>query len=1025
MENRLSKIGRQAMYACLLFGACGVTTSCKDEYLLDDEKPSWLYSSIYKNLQDRGEFSQYLRLLADPDVNTNASSDNNRGLVEVLSKTGSKTVFVANDAAWDEFFKKNATLPESDPWHTATSYENLSASQKKLLIHTSMLNNAIVMENLASSEGDIIRGEYMRRNTDVATTDSITFVDMNSLPVNYNQSPETKDYWARFRGTFADGRPTDHKGIYLVCDSTPSMMVHFTGEHLTKHNISDEDFAIFMGRNRVTSDVHIYDALLQEKDGVCENGYVNVTEKVLTPLPNMAEVIRTNGETNIFSHILDRWSAPFYNRGITEAYKSIMEARGIEWTDSIFTKRYFSDMSWGHKVLHNDPKGEDFSKNDETNDQVYLKFDPGWNGYYGESRNGPEVDMAAMFVPNDDTMWEYFVDEKGGGKDLIETYYQKKGTDQEITYVKPTTYDELYHQIDQIPLSTLRSLLDMTMFNSFTSTVPSKMPDQRNDAMEQIFTPDDVNNIVKTKLANNGVVYIMSKVYGPADFTSVTAPAKISLTNQVMQWAIYNGSTKGADYMGLNYYAYLKAMQSRFAFFLPSDEAMLYYYDTSSFKSLKPRVISMFYGTKVPGTNTLEIPICYNTYEYDNKTGTIGKKWTSEKMVYQDVVNRLKDILESHTIVLDGIKDIDSDIDEYYVTKNGSGVKVTRGLDKYGNPVVIKVQGGYQLENEANGITGSIDEAGNKGAHPEVRGMQYNNVVGNPYYKDNGTTYVLDSPIISPSRSVYHILTDNGNPDYDPNYSEFYKLCNVAEYENIIHACGLVDDHHTASEQNIEIKKFRIFTSDNGPDYNVQFFNNYRYTIFVPTNDAINNAISNGLPTWEDISADYESLKVDLGDGNEEYVLTTADSLRLQAKITYLTNFIRYHFADNSVFVDKSEINDREMVTASFDNDKGLFCKIKINRHSGVLSVSDTNGGSWISIKDTDQHNVMARDITCSSSPTNKSTMNKITIDGSSFAVIHQIGNVLNHTAPVNGRLDNAWKTPAAARKYLKEFAIH
>ena len=50
--------------------------------------------------------------------------------------------------------------------------------------------------------------------------------------------------------------------------------------------------------------------------------------------------------------------------------------------------------------------------------------------------------------------------------------------------------------------------------------------------------------------------------------------------------------------------------------------------------------------------------------------------------------------------------------------------------------------------------------------------------------------------------------------------------------------------------------------------------------------------------------------------------------------------------------------------------------------------------------------------------------LNRITIDGSSFAVIHQIDGVLNHTTLSNGRYEVNWNTPAAAKMYLKRFAI-
>ena len=751
-------MSRKASYVLLLLAACGMTSSCKDEYTLDDEKPSWLQTSIYEGLEKSGNYSYYLRLLADKDVNpTNA-----RPLTEVLSRTGSKTVFVADDDAWKAFFEQNAKLPESDPWHTATSYENLSVSQKKLLIHTSMLNNAIVMENLSSSSSDISsRGDFMRRYTDVETTDTITYIDGNSLPVNYNVGNAEGDYWWRFR------TENGGNGLYLVNDSTPSMMIHFTSEHMTKNNVTNDDFAKFMGRERNTSDVHIYDALLLEKDGVAENGYINKTEKVIKPLPNMAEMIRTNGKTNIFSHMLDRWSAPFFNYNVTEAYKNVMAARGITWTDSIFTKRYFSDLSFRHQALNTDPNGEKFR--DAASTDVTLKFDPSWNTYAfddshwsSNSTTAPQYDMAAIFVPDDDTMWKYFT-EGGGGWQLIRTYYLKEGTENEIPYERPTTVDELYRQIDQIPISTLRSLINVVMFNSFTGSVPSKMTSLRDDANEQIFYPEDIDHVTSTLLASNGMIYVTDKVYGPADYTSVAAPAYISNTNLVMRWAIYNGSTSATDYMGLNYYAYLKAMQSRFAFFLPSDEGMKYYFDPVSFKSQKSRMLQLYYKSG-------SFPISYKMYSYAPLTGELAQEYNLEKMSNTEITNRLKDVLESHTIVLDGVDEINSGVDEWYLAKNGSPVKVKREGGR-----VVSAQGGFQIENEEEGIEGTISDA-NRNAYTEMHGVQ-NNIVTDEQDMSNGTTYILDSPLVPSGRSVYSIFTNDGNLEDTYEYNQSLRTC--------------------------------------------------------------------------------------------------------------------------------------------------------------------------------------------------------------------------------------------------------
>ncbi len=990
MRNRFSKVSQGKSWILILLAISGMTSSCKDEYLLDDEKPAWLDVSIYENLKRKGTFSNYLRLLADPDVNTAEDADNSRNLVDILSKTGSKTVFVADDNAWENFFRENALLPANDPWHYATSYENLSESQKKLLINTSMLPNSIVMENLSTDPESNTRGKNIRRQTDVANTDTITYISGDDLPVSYNAGGQEVDYWSRFR-TEKGG-----KGIYIVNDGSQSMMIHFTNEYLKKQNITDKDFEKFLGCTRTTSDVHVYNHKLISKDSVCENGYVNTTEGVLKPLPNMAEIIRTNGKTNIFSHMLERWSAPFYNGAVTEAYKKVMAAKGINWTDSIFSKRYFSEWSNGGKPLNTDPTGNDFS--DGESKQVSLKFDPGWNTYFPELSSA-EQEMGAMFVPTDEALWEYFLNDDSG-KGLVNTY--AKGYS-----ITPGNYTSLYQAIDQIPLSTLRALLNVIMFPRFSQSVPSKMLLLRNDVQEQIFEPEDRDkHLVGSMLASNGIVYITDKVYAPGDFTSVAAPAFISKDKLIVKWAIYNGSDNSvADKMGVHYYAYLRAMQSKFVFLMPNDNAMNYLYYPASFLSKRPRVVQMFMKDK-----KADVEVGAKILKYTPATGEIGGEYDTsyEKITDSDVIELLKDLLESHTIVLEGIDNIDDDIDEYYLAKNGAPIRVTRENGK-----VVRVQGGFQLENEQKGLQES---------HP---GIKWNNVT-EPRDMKNGTTYILDSPIVNASRSVFNIFSNNKENDSEATDSEeygaFYDLCFIDN--NIVQACGLVPSS-TKQEQLAQLlKKYQIFDNEGGkaPDYNVQFFNNYRYTIFVPTREALEQAIANGLPTPDQITEDYENCCVDI-DAPYLGLKTRQDSLRIQAKITYLQNFIRNHFVDNSVFVDQSRIPETEYVTACFDNKLELFNKVLIQRNAGTLQVRESENGQWLTVSG--KYNIMARDVNTSFSPNKAENLSGLKIEGSSFAVIHQIPGTLNHTSlDENGQHAINWEDESSCRAYLKRFAI-
>ena len=53
MTNRLSKWSRRSSQVVCLLAACGLMYACKDEFTLDDEKPSWLNSSIYAVISKR------------------------------------------------------------------------------------------------------------------------------------------------------------------------------------------------------------------------------------------------------------------------------------------------------------------------------------------------------------------------------------------------------------------------------------------------------------------------------------------------------------------------------------------------------------------------------------------------------------------------------------------------------------------------------------------------------------------------------------------------------------------------------------------------------------------------------------------------------------------------------------------------------------------------------------------------------------------------------------------------------------
>jgi hypothetical protein len=950
-------------------------------------------NSILSKLSEKGNFNYFIRLVKFDSPWDNYWIDGLDGATEA-------TVFAANDDNWERFFAENAKLPTSNPWHTATSYDELTKEQKRALLYS-----AIARDNTN-------RQEIIRSKTSTTGIESLQHLSASEVPVTY--SPVDRWYWERFHE--ANGG----NGVYIVADSTYHYTSFFTPEKLKFYGLTDLDYAILFPQSAKS----IANGVDVQQEISVSNGYLYETAAPLIPLQSMAEVIRTNGRTNIFSHMLDRYSAPFYNHDITMGYRGVNPL----FTDSIFTKRYFSDMSASGRRLNSEP-GEiggtyrPYYPYKYTSEQMpnelkvyagygepYLKFDPAWNEYY-EDPSHPEnceKDMAAMFVPSDEALWRFFTN--GAGLQLIKTYYQREGTEYEIPYTVPAPgdYEALYRQIDCIPLTTLQILINTTMIRSFLASIPSKMTKCKDNAMEQLFYPEDIEKIDTCLLASNGAVYIMDKVYGPADFTSVTAPAYMSTTNRIINWAIYDQNS-----IRLNYYAYLKAPQQDITFFLPSDAALAYYYDPISMKSRSPRVITMSYKNVATG----RVAVTAKCWKYidpygifpasaEQPKGSIGGQLmgSAGQIDETDITNRLRDILLNHTILNDGTQNINSR-NEYYRTLSGDVVKVIR--DASGK--IVGAKGTFQLENERQGITGNETSMGVTGC----------NVTASFESLSNGQTFTLDAPLIPTYRSLWSILTDDmkeTDSRYNPKgytdeaweanpYSAFYDLCAADRYQDAIMGCGLVDGSQGPAARNAAMQKYLIFTNGYGLDYNfAPLIGNTPYTAYIPTNEAVRRAIAQGLPTWEDIYEDYQShrmpdLDPDTGkpytndEGEIEYtnmLQSAEDSIRIANKILTLTNFIKAHFHFGMAIADQEPFQGEYKSLAMDEN--LVSRKLTVNSTgNGNMTVTDWNGRTFNVL---DNKNVFAHDYTCNKSPRGVAMYN-ITFNGKRPCVIHQIDGVI------------------------------
>lgn len=525
---------RTARWWRLLFvlTACVLSTSCREDYYLDEREPDWLGESIYEFLDEEGTYSYFVRLIDDLQY------------TEVLSKTGSKTLFVVNDATFDAFFANN-------PWGVE-SYDELTDSHKRQLLNSSMLNNVYFTDMLGYAAGRE-EGSTIRRTSAVSVYDNLGKMPGSALP----ESP----YWDNYR--------TD--GMVLLRDNTPAPLVNFTHDYLVAHNFTPEDYIIITGQDSTyvydKDDVFVNGIRIAEPNLKCKNGVVHRLERLVTPLTNMAEVVTTDTTLTRFSQLMDRFAAPYYSHAASLDYQRLYGG-----SDSVYVKKYLATHT------HNTGLGYTyFDKSSviapaDTLVDSYLKFDPGWNTFASSDNIAMNEDMGVMFVPSDEALGAYW---NGGGGEFLKDRY---GT------------------WENVPNYVIDDFINNHMKPSFVASVPSKFSQVKNDG--QIEMGIEAKDVERAILCCNGVVFVTNRVFPPVSYVAVSAPTLVNENMKIMRWAI---EQYGFD-------AYLLSMDSYYSFILPTDDAFKSYVDPLSVAKGEPELWEFYYdeGEKAVGARVYE-----------------------------------------------------------------------------------------------------------------------------------------------------------------------------------------------------------------------------------------------------------------------------------------------------------------------------------------------------------------------------------------------------------------------------------
>lgn len=882
-----------------------VSYSCSDKYDLDSEQPSGL-NTLYGYLKSEGNFTNFLQLIDDC------------GYADLFSKTGSVTLFAANDEAFEQFYASN-------DWGVK-SYSELSDAQKKLLLNSAQISNPYPTSMLSTAQGPV-KGEVCRRASSQSLYDSVPVLSTSS-----DQLPDNPK-WNVLKAT--------HDSIVLFEDNSGAApMVHFTPKFLSSQQLVSSDIDFLYNDpagTRQDDDTYVNRAKILSSQ-FCKNGFVHVVDRVITPLDNMAEIIRKNKNMSTYSSILERFSAPAYGGSSLTAEYYLQTGNRV---DSVYVKRYFSKRTNGSTSSSSTAFTTD---KDNGVLQGSLKYDPGWNYYLPEianPRDGMMEDMAVMIVPSNEAIEKWW---NGTGKVLQNEY----GT------------------LENTPVSVLQELVNVNQLTSLVASLPSRFETVLNDANEPLgITSADVDSVY---IGCNGVVYLTNKVFAPTSYSSVLFPAVIDANNfSVIKTAI--------DV--LNYDAYLNSMVSTYSFFLPTNEGLLSYIDPVSYGSdnlnlwefhydaTRDQISADVYECTLDESGNLQ-----KGAKKETLTSPLRKNYATEALFYaawlsSPIGNRMTDLLDN----IIGVEPASAD-HHYVVTKGKNYVKVGGTLNSEGN---MTAAGSFQ--------------------------QQYGQdlTVKTVYQEENGNSYVLDGALMGTRRSVIDVLADV------PEFSDFFELVQASSVSTT------ADNTYAASTKNGGNLVSFTKKSNSTTTTVHSLLSAFHYTMYVPTNEAMQIAYAAGLPTIDDINAAIE-YDNEYNDNNPVVESDSAEHL-----LSVVRDFVKYHLQSNSIYMDGgfstgSYESARTKVETTYDDDgnpvmddngnymstTGALYRINVTSvGEDGITLQDVMGNTVHVLKTDGLYNIPAREYWLKSDPKSSTNPWSNTLSNSSSVVMHAIDRPL------------------------------
>lgn len=411
--------------------------------------------------------------------------------------------------------------------------------------------------------------------------------------------------------------------------------------------------------------------------------------------------------------------------------------------------------------------------------------------------------------------------------------------------------DNYYTTLMSLPREVLQPFVKEWFRTSFTDVLPSRYSNMRSAKGHQLLagvtTPEAYKLAVQQVItAADGIIVVVDAVPNAEDLRNELTFVK--LAGRVAGAALtandrYEYNPNAAPFST----NYQREMHNKpFTMFVPTDEGLKKYGLVDPMSMASNNRVSWRYWSLTPQSISSnedgQIAVAAKAYRYSYKevrnteadrplgvtTSSPANEICTKDTGFGPTKRQLlTDMLDQH-IVLQDLDSMLNNLRHWYLSRSGMPIY----MKEHTNTNIV-VNGGMQIDLNEKDVADKHDCT-----------LQF---VGQ---NNTGTSVVIDRPMQPTTQNVYQRL--QSNDAFSMFFDCAYALNGAYDLKNLLF------DIETSEALNRKYTIFADFSGSyarygNANTMLVNFFHNFNYTIFVPTNEGMQKAIAEGLPTIESI----------------------------------------------------------------------------------------------------------------------------------------------------------------------------